>query len=238
MSLRSVLAAAAFATLLFAGLSQASPVGTQYYIQGVNFPNDYGPSAVTFDGVEEAIAGSTNMLVNEQYAPFPGGGPAPFDQPGEGIQFSFRTSDGSAMASTLTAQSDVFITQLNFNTPGKYPVVRQNTAFVYFTANGVPQPMRDVLGLGVVFGPHPFNPAISQVALLGNDEIVGTVDGVSLPDPLTKLAWGNLMLALGITPATKVNDAHVGFIVDLVPEPATCALTAIGLLAATRRRRS
>jgi hypothetical protein len=218
---------------------EAAIYGDQYFIQGANFPGAYGPSPVTFDGVEELIPGSGTMMVNELSVAWPGGGPGPYAAPGELLKFSFRTSNGAQLAGNPFALVNLFLTDLDWNIPGKTQVVREDSAYLYFTANGTPLPMVDAMGLGLIFAVDPLSGA--QVVLLGNSPIAGTVDGLNLPDPFPDDAGGNpltwflTMNALGITGA--VNDVHMGILVDTVPEPCTLLLLVGGLAALIRRRR-
>jgi len=233
------LAAVSVCALAGALPAGAAVTGDQYFIQGVNFPGAYGPSPVTFDGVEELIPGSGTMLVSEQSLPWPGGGPGPFAAPGEMLRFSFRTSNGGQLAGNPFALTNLYITDLDFNMPGMTQVVREDSAFVYFSANGAPLPMTDALGLGLTFAIDPFTGA--QVVLLGNSPIAGTADGLDLPDPFpdevdgTALSWFATMGALGLSGV--VNDVHMSILVDHVPEPGTLLLLAAGCAALIRRRR-
>ena len=59
-----------------ATVANAGPVGTSYTVEGTNFPNTYGPTKVTIDGVAELVGGASGMLVNEvitNFAGIPGG---------------------------------------------------------------------------------------------------------------------------------------------------------------------
>jgi len=221
------------ACVLIGALPAAGSIaGDTYMIRGENFPDTYGPSPVVFDGIEESVPGSAKMLVNEYSAPL--------SVTSELLEFSFRTNDGSQLAGNPLALVNLSIMDLDFNRPGMTQVARKDTAFLYFTTNGQPLPMTDVLGAGLVFLPHPLNPAI-QVVLLGNSAIQGTADGLDLGDPFPDsingqpLTWFVTMMALGL--GGQVNDVHMGVVIDHVPEPATLMLVAGGLAALIRRRR-
>ena len=213
----------------------AGLVGDQYYIQAANFPNDYGPSPVTFDGIEELIPGSNGMYVNEQAASYPGSVLPfpPWTAPGELVELTFR-KDAAPLYSSLNP-SQLVITDLDWGLPGMTQVGRADSSFVYFTSNGVPQTMSDPYGLGLLFLPHPMNPTI-QVAVLGHDAIIGTADGLNLPDVFNNRKLGETLLGLGLSP-TQINDVHVGLIIDQVPEPTGLLLLGAGLLAVIRRPR-
>lgn len=238
-NVRFLLAAASFCALAGALPVQASIDGDQYFIQADNFPGTYGPSPVTFDGQEELIPGSGTMMVNEMSVPWPGGGPGNFAAPGEMLRFSFRTSNGGQLAGNPFALVNLFITDLDWGMPGMTQVVREDTAFLFFTANGTPLTMSDPMNLGLVFGVDPLTG--SQVVLLGNGPIAGTADGLSLPDPFPDssggqpLTWAATMMALGLSGV--VNDVHMGILIDHVPEPTGLLLLGAGLLAAIRRPR-
>jgi hypothetical protein len=221
----------------FVGLASAAVVGDQYWLQAVNFPNTYGPSYVTFDGVEELIGGSNGMYVNESSSAYPGGSAFPaWAAPAELLEFSFR-KEAAPLYSSLNP-SQLMMGDLDWGMPGMIQVGRENSAFVYFTSNGTAKTMRDVYGLGVVFLPHPLNPSI-QVAVLGHSPIIGTVDGLDVPDVFNNRSLGQTMLALGLVP-TQINDVHIGVMIDQVqiPEPASALLLGGAGLALVIRRRS
>lgn len=261
---RSTMCLAAAAVLAFAATAGAgSPTptpGDMYFGQGVNFPNDYGPSPLFYNGVPELLGGPTpdGMNWNESdtflaAGTWPTGLPtllsdgtpssiAEYAGQGTIVEFAWSTEDGGPYNDEAIDPNDAWavgIGDLDFGTP---IALYNNTVFGYFTNDGVPFVIPPVLlfNFGVESGPHPTDPNISQVIFFRDpDDPVG--NNTPFPDGKMLFAFDNdgdanaqiLEIFLGAT----VNDLHMG--VMIVPEPSTVALLALGgtLCVWLRRRR-
>ncbi len=145
------------------------------------------------------------------------------------IEFTLRTKNHGPIVPQQVAPAQpagIFFTDLDKALPdlaGKYFV--ENSGFIYFTSEGQPLPMINILGLeDIVFFPYYLNPAI-QVLALGNDALPMNAFGIDTNALQVGLTLAQVMGLLGLD-ANIVNDVHIGVI---VPEPSTLVLGGLGL---------
>jgi PEP-CTERM motif len=229
------------AILAIGSMASADPTGGNYAFTAINSPGGPLPGGASGlinwnnSGSPVTVAG-TGLDVDEQVTLLGGGM--------ELLEWSVKTTNGGGI---IPFQADSTLPSAIFFTSIPEPagtLTEPNTAFIYFTKNGVAQPMSDLAGLGLVFAPHPTNPAI-QVLILGspydNNTLLSNGFGIDTnalsPGATLSLVLGALNLS-GV--AAQINDAHLGVTVNTVPEPGTAVLAALGLVGliplAVRRR--
>ena len=214
--------------LTLAPSAWGNPIGTQYTVQTANFVSIAGPVSVTFDGVAEDVAG-TGLTLNEMATPLPNGN--------ELIEFWIETTSGDPFTTgTNTSQSSaLFIEDVSW-VQGGLAAILVGSSFVYFTWDGTPLPMIDVLGSGLVFLPHPLDPTIQVLQyfldLPPRHFHLDTSDvSATLPQ---------VYFALGLQAFTNlIDDVHIGYQVVHIPEPSAallwlCGVAAIGLMGRAR----
>lgn len=212
--------------LATASPSGATPMGTQYDVETVNFAGgDIGPVAVDFDGVASAVG---SMLIGESVTPLTG--------TEELIEFSIEPlnplDDLIDLVPNLLLPSSVWVTNLVWQ-DALPRIMKEDSFFMWFTIDGVAQPLCDPENPGQCLSTkHPLD-ATTTVYYPGNPEgppdlIFNSVDfgGGTFSDFLTYFNKG-----------TEINDLHFGFTTDIVPEPSTSVLLGLALLALTLRAR-
>jgi hypothetical protein len=233
---------AAAAILAIGSSAFADPTGITYTVSTVNSPGtgsgpvvwDNMPSYQYVPGTGTGSALGEGLEVDEMVTPI---------EPGkELLEWWVRTVNGGGIVPQQqdpTAPSGIFFTDLAW--PNMPPgMLVEDTAFIYFTVNGVPQPMADVGSFGLVFFPHPLHDEI-QVLALGNDELPATAFGIDTNALAPGLTLGQVLTFVGVGPQLQnVNDVHLGVVVMHIPEPSTMVLGGLGLAAlvplAIRRR--
>lgn len=244
---------AAWCVLAMVASAQAGPIGDSYTVQGINFPNDYPATAVTFDGVQELVGGPSpdGMLVDESEtlsAGIPGGvatnkGPIlQYEMAGSVLEWQFQTADGGPYNDNANGPVWGFaINDLDFGTPSV--TEKAFTGYLYFLGPAGPVVLNPILinAFGLQAGPHPTNPAITQVIYLEDD-----TDTV-FPTGIISIEFGDDTGELNSsTVSLLAQQSLTGFALGGlfigVPEPSTWMLAGLGLLglvpiARTRRSR-
>lgn len=244
---------AAMLVVLSAATALAAPLGTTYNVAGTNFPNDFTTTTVTFDGVAELVGGPSpaGMLVNES-AIFRAGTPGgistnlgaltEWEQSGIVTEFQFIAADAGPYNNDPGTWS-LSVHDVDFGTNKAIEV--RNTQYGYFVGPSGPVVISPVLlnAFGLRAGPHPIDPAITQVLYLENDENVfdmsmGVFPGFDLGDD-GDLNANTIGILAGVTP---LKGLVLGSMYQPVPEPSSVALALIGglglaLTALKRRQR-
>ena len=210
----------------------ANPFGTSYLLTVDNAPRD-GTGEIQFGGRRFETVPGTGLRVKEHVSDVHGK---------KLVEFWFRTWRDKSFVSLqedIKAPASISIQGLEWNDSSTVPWVKPDSAFLYFTHDGEPQPMWDKYDLGFDFGRHPKHRSI-QVLWLNNpawslSDITLSTEQLGVPSLLKGL------YALGLKP-WKINDLHFGFKIHTpkIPEPSSLLLAAVGgglLLAVSRRRR-
>lgn len=232
---------AAWCVLAMAATVQAGPVGQSYTVLGINFPNDYPATSVTFDGVQELVGGPApdGMLVNESETLSPGipGGIATnlgpilqYEMAGSVLEWQFQTADGGGYNNNASGPVWGFsIADLDFGTPSV--TEKAFASYVYFFGPAGPVALSPILlnAFGLQFGAHPTNPAITQVIYLEDDD-----DNV-YPTGIINIEFGDdtgelnsetvSLLAQQALTGIALGGLFIG-----IPEPSTWVLAGLGLL--------
>ncbi len=228
---------------------QAGPVGNSYTVEGVNVPNDIPQTSITFDGVAELVGGPSpnGLLVNESdtaFAGIPGGiatnkGPiTQFEDSGALLEWTFNSADGGPY-NNLPGAWSLLLDNLDFGTP--QVIQKAYTGFTYFIGPAGPIVISPILigAFDLQAGPHPTNPAITQVIYLEEDTDTVFSNGIisiGVNDDGT-LNANTVALLAGVSP---LSGFGLGALFVGVPEPSTWLLASLGLVAlvpAIRRRR-
>lgn len=235
----------AVAAILAIGSSaSADPTGITYTFSTVNAPGT-GSGPVLW-----------NNMPSYQYVPATGTGSALGDGmdidemvtplgPGlEMLEWWVKTHNGGGIIPqqmNTTLPAGFFFSDLAWPNmvPGTFV---ENTAFVYFTKDGVPQTMSNPTGNpALVFFQHPLHPEI-QVLALGNDPGPAVAYGIDTNALQAGLPLSTVLGLLGLGGSINtIDDVHIGIVVQHVPEPSTVVLCGLGLVGliplAIRRRR-
>jgi hypothetical protein len=227
---------AAAAILAMSGSAFADPTGINYNVSTVNLPGTGGgsvlwnnsPSYQTVPGTGTGSQVGQGLDVDEQVTLLGGNM--------ELLEWAVKTTNGFGIVPQQinnTQPAGIFFTGLPSGT------LVENSGFVYFTIDGVPQPMSNPTGNpNIVFFQHPLQPAI-QVLALGNDALPATAFGIDTNALAPGTPLSTIFLAVGLgAKVNDINDIHLG-VVSHVPEPGTlvlCGLGMLGLIPLVRRR--
>jgi len=200
--------------------------GDSYWVEGLNFPSDYGPNWVTYDGSWDLAGGVSGMYVIESHVDFPGipggiitneGHPSQgtipeYALPGTGLEVGFKTADGEGINDTPGDPWGFTTDDMDFD---EIPIIAHDTIFVYFTVDGV---VVDVSAMAILMGfeagPHPWADPndVPSVIYPRNPEYDIFHD--------MKLAMGYWEDGtLGALLGTELTDMHVGMLI--IPGPST-----------------
>lgn len=207
---------------------------------------DFGtpPGTVTFDGVEETVG---LMKINERAVTWPGkegGIPAVqeagidgvFDwdlvdwaTPGEVVEFSFETTNGSYISNEVLAQSFATMRGLDWKNSetGSVPEFFETGFYMYYSTKGVPAENYETQlpDIGLLVGQHPFDNNIPEVFYIAYsrsqvEEVTEAYEGgVDLTFGTTQLdeneaSWAALATVMNRPDlAGKATGFHVGFLV-------------------------
>lgn len=243
-------------------LAQSRLTGDTYTFSSANFPTnigqtvdpvsgeetDHGSDAVElrFDGIAEVAGG---MLVNERTFEWDGGEIigeqasgvdgefeaylADWELPGEVVEFSFETLDGSWIAGNPTGQSTFTLKGLDWANSDafQFPLFYQTGFYFYWTVNGTPVSSYETQqpDIGLLVGPHPFDetvPAVTYIAYSAGqvDEITDPYEGgVDFTFGTSQLdeengSYALLAQVMSLDPlGSGANGFHVGMLVDPPP---------------------
>ncbi len=207
----------------------AGPVGDMYTVQGTNFPNTYGATSVTFDGVSELVGGPApqGLRVNETSTAFAGiagglstnkGAITQFENTGEILEWVFRSQDDGPY-NDLPGAWSFRLADIDF---GSKAVQYAFTPFIYFLAsNGSPLviPGALVTAFDLQVGVHPLNPAITQVVYLEDDDDQIYEDGKILIESADTTGELNANTIALLTGQQKVPGFAVGGLFAAVDDP-------------------
>lgn len=190
--------------LVFVPLAAAAnPIpGAPYQVGGRNFPTDF-ITTVNFDGQPKFVNGGA-VDVTESSTPVPGA---------VWLEWTFTTVNGGPLAGNPSGVWGLGARDLHF----PQPVIHRGgvgTAFVYFTIDGVPQPMSLGSAPGAI-GAHPLDPSIQSVWLYD-----------SVPGPLGDVQelifflqpYASSLAGFGPDPA-RVNGVHFGVLLEVPSTP-------------------
>ncbi len=254
MTVNAVGILAATLLVLSAASAWASPLGTVYNVAGVNFPNDFAATNVTFDGVAELVGGPApaGILVNESFtfrAGTPGGistnlgALLEWEQSGDVMELQFISADNGPY-NNLPGAWSLSVHDIDFGVNKAIEV--RNTQYGYFVGPSGPVVLSSVLlsAFGLRAGPHPTDPAVTQVLYLENDENVfdltmGVLPGFDVEDTSGELNANTVGVLAGASP---IKGLVLGSMYQSVPEPSSVVLALMGglglALTALKRRRS
>ena len=208
---------------------------------------DHGtdPITLTFDGVEEIAGG---MKINERAVEWPGlpggfhvfqdasrDGLTEFDLvdwelPGEVVEFSFRTVNGTWVSGDETAHSAVTLRDLTWanSDAGSIPEFYTTGFYLWYSQGGVGVEgySTQLPEIGLFAGPHPFDPSVPEVFYIGysngqvNEITQGAYEGgVDLTFGTTQLdendaSWALLADVMNVANIVGSADGfHIGFLV-------------------------
>ena len=245
-------------TYTFSGTNYPGNIGaTEDPVTGEVTDHGTSPVTVTIDGNAEVAGG---MRVNERVVAWPGevgGIPAvqeagidgetefyltDWENVGEVLEFSFQTVDGQWISDEILDQSFATLRGVDWakSEPGSEPYFYETGFYFYWTVDG--QPLRDYVmtipDLGILVGPHPFDPSIPEVAYIaysrGQVEEVTTTypGGADFSYGTTQLdeqqgSWAMLASVLSLPGLAEINGKPSnGFYFGvLVTPPPAASLT-------------
>ena len=207
---------------------------------------DHGtePVVLTFDGIEEVAGG---MKVNERAVEWAGqefgihaiqdatiDGETEFDLvdwelPGEVVEFSFETVNGSWISGDEIAHSAVTMRDLTWanSDPGSMPEFYKTGFYLWYSKDGVGVEGYSTIlpQIGLLVGPHPFDPSVPEVFYIAysqgqvNEVTFPYEGGVDLTFGTTQLdendaSWAALADVMSVVDIVGVADGfHIGFLV-------------------------
>ena len=195
-------------------------VGDSYWVEGLNFPSDYGPNWVTYDGSWDSTGGASGMDVTESHVDFPGipggiitneGTPSEGTIPeyalaGTGLEVGFKTTDGEGINDTPGDPWGFATDDMDFD---RIPIIAHDTIFVYFTVDDVVVDLSLIAPMfGFEVGPHPWADPndVPSVVYTRNQEYDRFHD--------MKLAMGySEDGTLGALLGAEITDMHVGMLI-------------------------
>ena len=200
------------------------------------------PIELTFDGIAEQAGG---LMVNERVEKWDGvdggifavqaagiDGETEFDlldweNPGEILEFSFTTVDGSWPAAEVEDNSFYSLIGLDWadSDANEVPFFFEQGFYFYFSKDGeaITGYEAQAPELGVLVGEHPFDESIDEVVYIAYsrgqvEEATKPYDGgFHLTGGTTQLdanaSWALLLQTMGVAPSDQ-NGVHWGFLVD------------------------
>lgn len=195
-----------------ASVAAATPTGTEYSATVTNLPGN-GNAVLTFDGQRKPI-GASELTVQEKLTEV---GSAAY------IEFSLLSQNGQPLLGQQQnpeGMVGVDLHDLSWDDNGTPGTMLEATAFLYFTADGVPLPLTDMFQAGFTFSTHPLTPGIPIVEI-PNQAVPTTLfsfGSLLFPDALPTLAQ---LLSVFFTPedAVRVTGIHIGFAATEGGEP-------------------
>ncbi len=197
------------------------PFGTNFTVEVTNFGGASGTvsAPVPFDGQPDLVAG-TSLTVTESVTIL-SSEVDPSDFLVETARFTFDITSPVSFSGSVSdplAGSLLSIEGLNFslNPQGEGVSLRFGSppmydAFrVYFSIDGVAQPLTDTLALGLEIWPHPEDPSVPQVLFPGpfTGDPAKPTDVFFPVGGLAPLVWDGVEFALGLN-GLGVNGIHI-----------------------------
>lgn len=238
---------------LSAAAAVAAPLGTTYTVEATNFPDNIPLTTVTFDGLAETLGGPApaGLIVNESATPRTGtpggistnlGALTEWEQDGLVVEFQFTSADNGPYNDDPGSWS---LSVHGIDLGANVAVEIANTQYGYFVGPSGPVVLSSVLlsAFGLRAGPHPTDPAVTQVLYLENDENVfniamGNYPGFDTLDDTGELNANTVGVLAGASP---IKGLVLGSMYRTIPEPSSLALAALGglgLAVTALRRRS